>query len=385
MESIDALLERWRAAGLLDDPAVAGIRAYEAAQARPRGRQWQVLLALTLGGILLGAGVLLFVAAHWDAVSPLSRLALVLSMLIFFHGLGLLVRERFNGFATAMHALGTVSAGAAIALVGQIFNMQEHWPAAILLWALCAGAGWLLLRDAFQQTLTLLLVPAWIVAEFDFRVEPYDGAGVYLWRIGFVIAAIYLSAFLAARSRALFGILFGVAALLIPSCAGMLADGWSDYHFGTSWGFIPLPWRLTAVAITLAAFVAAWFQDKRSLVPASMALVLGWALPWLRVTIPADGEPYHYPHSEPSVFAYALVALAAVGLVVWGVHLAAKSLVNYGVAAFACTVFWFYFADVMDKLGRSLGLIALGALFLGGGWLLERTRRSLMHTIEVQP
>ncbi len=86
--------------------------------------------------------MLLFVAAHWETVSPTSRMLLVLAMLVFFHGLALATGERFAGFATAMHALGTVSAGAAIALVGQIFNMQEHWPAAILLWALCAAAGW---------------------------------------------------------------------------------------------------------------------------------------------------------------------------------------------------------------------------------------------------
>jgi hypothetical protein len=37
---------------------------------------------------------------------------------------------------------------------------------------------------------------------------------------------------------------------------------------------------------------------------------------------------------------------------------------------------------VFDKFGRSLVLIALGALFIGGGWLLERTRRRLLRSIE---
>jgi cytochrome oxidase assembly protein ShyY1 len=31
----------------------------------------------------------------------------------------------------------------------------------------------------------------------------------------------------------------------------------------------------------------------------------------------------------------------------------------------------------MDKLGRSLGLMGLGLLFLLGGWQLERLRRRL--------
>jgi hypothetical protein len=32
----------------------------------------------------------------------------------------------------------------------------------------------------------------------------------------------------------------------------------------------------------------------------------------------------------------------------------------------------------MDKLGRSLGLIGLGILFIAGGWALEKARRNLV-------
>ena len=77
-----------------------------------------------------------------------------------------------------------------------------------------------------------------------------------------------------------------------------------------------------------------------------------------------------------------MVATAAIFLVWWGVRTAAKAFVNYGMVAFAATVIWFYFSSVMDKLGRSLGLITLGVLFLAGGWLLERTRRRLVSSIE---
>jgi hypothetical protein len=45
---------------------------------------------------------------------------------------------------------------------------------------------------------------------------------------------------------------------------------------------------------------------------------------------------------------------------------------------FAIAVFWFYYSDIFDKVGRSLGLIGLGILFLAGGWALEKMRRGLM-------
>ena len=222
MREMERLLARWEAAGLIDGERAAAIRRYEGAQARPGGRQWQVLLALVLGGMLLGAGVLLFVAAHWDRISPAGRMSLVLAMLVFFHGVGLAARERFAGLATAMHGVGTVSAGAAIALVGQIFNMQEHWAGAVLLWALCAGAGWLLLGDQFQETLTLLLAPAWLLSEWGERTGPYAGSEVYVARMLTVLGMVYLTAFVHSRRRVVAGVLFGAGALLVTGSVG----GW---------------------------------------------------------------------------------------------------------------------------------------------------------------
>jgi hypothetical protein len=55
-----------------------------------------------------------------------------------------------------------------------------------------------------------------------------------------------------------------------------------------------------------------------------------------------------------------------------------QALVNLGIVGFAIAVGWFYFSDIFDKFGRSLGLIGLGVLFLAGGWALEKWRRNLL-------
>ncbi|HET6170946.1 MAG TPA: DUF2157 domain-containing protein, partial [Terracidiphilus sp.] len=129
MTVIEGLLSRWQAAGLLDAGAADRIRAYERdhelAQKENTGLRWQVLVALILGAILLACGVALFVSAHWEDLGPGARFALVMAMVAVFHLGGALTREKFRPLSMSLHAVGTLATGAAIALVGQIFNIEQ--------------------------------------------------------------------------------------------------------------------------------------------------------------------------------------------------------------------------------------------------------------------
>jgi len=86
-----------------------------------------------------------------------------------------------------------------------------------------------------------------------------------------------------------------------------------------------------------------------------------------------------YPTVVPNLWAHALVAAFTVFIIWWGVRQASRALVDLGIVGFAIAVSWFYFSDIFDKMGRSLGLIGLGVLFLAGGWALERWRRRLIN------
>ena len=368
-------LERWVAAGVVDEAAADRIRAFESAEAQPAGHRWQALVALILGGILLGAGVLLFVAAHWDEVSPGMRLAMVLGLFAALHGGAIWAGGgKFAAMATVLHGVGTVAAGAAIAMVGQIFNMQEHWPAAILLWAVCAAAGWWWLRDQFQEVCLLLLGPAWLLCEWGYRASAFRGVEVYVFRMIGVMAAVYLTAWVHSRRRVTFGILFAVAAIALIVATGGLADGW-----GGAWRqspMLPVEMKAMAIGLTLAIAAAGCLWQRRSVVPVAAVGVMVFALPWLRTVMYLNGRTWN--GEEPSLAAYALVAAVTVVVAWWGMQEKSRAVVNYAIAMFALVVAWFYFSSLMDKMGRSLGLIGLGLLFLLGGWMLERVRRGLM-------
>src|SRR4029077_15479684 len=140
-------------------------------QAPSERLRWPVLLALALGGALLCAGVLLFVSAHWDQLSPGWRFSLVLLLVAAFPVAGAFTADRFPALSITFYAIGTACVGAGVFLAAQIFNLQEHWPNGILLWAIGALAGWLLLRNWTQAALLALLVPAWLVGDWEVRTR----------------------------------------------------------------------------------------------------------------------------------------------------------------------------------------------------------------------
>src|SRR2546430_17590119 len=67
---LDKQLERWVSAGVVDASTAARIRTFEESQSPSERLRWPVLLAVGLRGGLLFAGGLVFVAPHWDELSP---------------------------------------------------------------------------------------------------------------------------------------------------------------------------------------------------------------------------------------------------------------------------------------------------------------------------
>jgi len=381
MADFEALLNRWLSAGVLDAEAADRIRAFETDLKRPSGLRWQGLVALILGALLMATGVVLFVSAHWDRIGPGARFAVVIAMVTLFHLGGACTRKSFRSLSTALHAVGTVSTGAAIALVGQIFNIQEHWPAAVLLWAIAALVGWILLHDEAQETLALLLVPAWIFSELAFYADGHIGEHVYLGRFLLVWAILYLTFFLGSKHKIVQGFLFAVAAIASVVGIDFMSQSW--YSGSASQTYLSFPfrfWGWTAIAALPLFF--SLFRLFRSAVPVTAAIVFSIPLPWcVRIWTESynDGNFHNsFIRTEPNLAAYALVAAFAVFLIWWGVRQASRALVNLGVVGFGLAVGWFYFSSIFDKVGRSLGLIGLGILFLAGGWTLEKARRGLL-------
>ena len=298
-----------------------------------------------------------------------------------FHLAGAIMRDRYRALSTVLHAVGTISTGAAIALVGQIFNIEEHWPAAILIWAIAAFAGWVLLLDQAQQSLTLLLFPAWIFCELEFYTHQHIGQEAYLGRFLLVWAIFYFTMFLGSTRRVVHGILFTVASIAAVAGTILMTMGWPSWS--STQTLIPFGARFWAwAAIAALPLAIAAFKGHWGLIPPAAAIVFAILLPWCQHWSTYKFDYGSFTRSDPNLAAHALVAAFAVFLIWWGVRQASRALVNLGIVYFGLAVAWFYFSNIFDKVGRSLGLIGLGVLFLAGGWALEKMRRRLLARME---
>jgi uncharacterized membrane protein len=345
-------LTKWQQAGLIDPDAATRIREFEQRDSGSARLRWPAIAAVAFGAMMLIAGVLLFVAAHWDNIAPSTRFTMVVAMVAIFHAAGAYAGRKMEVLAIALHGIGTVSLGAGIYLSGQIFNMAEHWPSAILMWAVGALVAWALRRDWLQLSFVAILTPAWVGAEW---IDTHSNSDQFITRIlcqGMLVLAI---AYFTAPQKPLIWI-GGIT--LLPWALSLVLSR----EFGVTQGDESRLAYVVAYALSLA--VALLLRGKRAWLNAISAL---WVF-----GLSGLARDYHNP------LIYLWCGVGAAGLVAWGMYEHRGERINLGMAGFAITVLCFYFSSVMDKLGRSESLIGLGVLFLAGGWALETLRRRLV-------
>jgi uncharacterized membrane protein len=371
---LQSLLDRWLAAGVVDQPTAERIRAFESRRPESRRLRWPMMAAMGMGGLLLGAGILLFVAAHWDTLSPGARFALVLLLVAGFHVAGALLSSSLPVLSSTLHTLGTTSLGAGIFLAGQIFNLQEHWPTGILLWAIGAGFGWLLLRSWPQAMLLALTVPAWLTGEWFVAVEKSSGIETTLIPAAGTLglAITYLTARTRAHAGPVRETLAWIGGITVIPHTVWLGLAATEYRH--AWArSTPVETSLTSGTLIVGFVCAfglplllAYLLRGRDAVFNLVATLWVWLL-----------GAFGLQHG-PDWMVYPWYAVGAIGLVAWGVHESSRQRINLGMAGFALAVMGFYSSSVMDRMDRAMSLIVGGVLFLGGGWLLERARRRLV-------
>ena len=119
-----------------------------------------------LSAVLIGFAVMSFVAANWQEMPRILRLALLIAALWASYGLaGWLARRGLTGFAHAAILLGVAIFGGSIMLVSQMYHMDGNPADAVLLWATGALLAGVALRSNPSLAFAMVLVVYWGISE----------------------------------------------------------------------------------------------------------------------------------------------------------------------------------------------------------------------------
>ena len=383
-KSLSDQLRRWLQAELIDADIAEAIQRWEDSQLNQskhssvRHLTVPIRLTILLGSLLLAAGLLLFVSAHWDQMPPLWRVSLILFIVIALHAGGAWFSERFQLMALGLHAVGTMAFGAGVFLCAQIFHLDVLWSFrwGLLLWSFGAAAGWMLLRQWPQLALLSLLLPGWISALIIVEVDRFSSSEAD-WAVVPIAAGALLTAltYFTAPDRTPLtparSVLMWIGGLaLVPAAVtwAVVATGMDLPALGQ-----PLWLSLLVWVVTLGGpVILGWWLRPHRFWPLALAAI------WMVLDLVIQVQGF-------SVLSFAWWGVGSVGLMLWGSTEARAERVNIGIVLLATTLIGFYFTEVIGRFDRSLSLLGLGMFFLVGGWGLNRLRQALLPNLPPNP
>ncbi|MGU3576841.1 DUF2157 domain-containing protein [Brucellaceae bacterium C25G] len=177
--SVEKLISSWREQGLIDSETAGKLLGD--LHARRSGIGLGTVLA-TIGGLLLGAAVILLVAANWQDIPRIVRVIAVFALIWICYLGG--VWRRLAGdvvFSKALFIVGAATFGAGIAMVGQMYHMSGDESSATFLWAIGVFAAAFLLREPVLSAVAMFIAGFYLftLAEQDFRTL-LSSSGFYI-------------------------------------------------------------------------------------------------------------------------------------------------------------------------------------------------------------
>lgn len=408
---LGADLEIWVKKGWVQADAAAAIRAHAEA-GEGRLRLPSVLGAL--GALLIAASLIAFVAANWEAVPRLAKVALVFAVITAAHIIAWLFAKRgYDRAADSATTFAALAFGGGVALIGQIYHLPADWPGGALLvalgalvaaflgrsqgalvvacaalgawtfgrltqemgamhlafWPLFAVAAWLaasrpaaLARHAVVLLLALHL-GAWLI-EFPLP----DVSGSADWSriaIGLGLAAMFASAgFALTRSSPAFGLTLAhwsiwiFAGLLVLVHLAAHETGMMRHD---SLAFLAKFVLLAGAVLALAQMAVT--HDRRAGALLVAAMLAGLAIPAVLVLLTGSGA---------KIVASVLTLASIVGLIGAGILAGSRPIAAAGYTAFGCVVIVLLYRTVGTLLDQSLFFLAAGLALIALGYGARR-------------
>lgn len=155
-------LARWVERGLISVELSQTLAADLDASER-RSLSFGSVLAM-MAALLVGAAILVLVAANWEAIPrPARVLALFASIAVSYVGGALLKDRDHAAIGEALYIVGAATFGASLALVGQMYHLAGDELSAIITWSIGTAIAAAILRSGALNIAATGIAIAWLV------------------------------------------------------------------------------------------------------------------------------------------------------------------------------------------------------------------------------
>lgn len=155
-------IERWREAGMID-AATADALSLDVERNGGGAISFGSILSM-MAAALFAAAILIFIAANWEEIPRLARVAMLFLVIVacYLGGAELKLRGR-DAFGEGAWIVAAAAFGASIALIGQMYHLSGDEKQAIFVW--CAGTALAaaMLRSGALTVGAVLLGASWMV------------------------------------------------------------------------------------------------------------------------------------------------------------------------------------------------------------------------------
>jgi uncharacterized membrane protein len=344
--------------------------------------------------ILIGMGVLTFVASNWSAIPHLIRLAIMIVAMGGFYLFGYREKTRSaSSFGTALLALGIITFGAGIFLTGQMFHLTAYDARAFIIWSVPALALMWMYGERIFYYLSLFILTvgqvysavsfgqfSWVLLFFLIGPALYAVAGKRGEMMAMFTASVMLHSFvyIVIEEQAI-GWLALIAALMYAASdwlreksmriASQLVALASAFFIAVFFVFLlgeivrePLPHPLFFFSLFIGAFIFSWIGKGRRRERID-------AMEWMIFL------PFFYWQSFGDVM-YLLVLFLFSGYLLWiGQREESSAKVNVGTMLFLLSTCIGYVQIAWSFLPKSIFFFVGGLLLFALHSFLQRQRR----------
>lgn len=336
-----------------------------------------------LGSILLGVGVILFMASNWEGMSKLMKILVLFASTFGTFYIGYYLRYQKANYpktGTALLLLSSILFGASLFLIAQIYHVKGNASWLILIWAI----GVLPLAYAFLSVpvmaLGLLVLTIW----FGFFLSDTVHLGKEIFNLYFIYGLLLYGSSLLHESfnklKALSEPMKLMGAMIVSGITYLFTFEFFHKDFYRYVSKIPnnTPFVVMAILTLVLVLIAFVLIESKSKTYKQELLTL------VGLTVLAALFQFYPSGTSIYMVAYNLLLLGLiVGLIYLGFLHKKTYLVNFALLLFVLDIVTRYFDFFYELMSRSMFFIIGGLILLFGGIAMEKERKKLIKKMLV--